>query len=162
MYRAWFFTKIRGVRVEEYAYYVNNLSQNIGLETWIWCQIVTSQKEPTPNTNDHHMSLNETPPWKFSAYATVYKKLVLFMSFAQSLWNHWGWMLDKVTYTRCVSNRAFPFSVTTFFFSFPTPRLSPPHVLIVLSGSLATIWKSRRCSALLWWRRTTWHRETIA
>jgi len=24
----------------------------------------------TPNTNDHHMPLNETPPWKFSAYAT--------------------------------------------------------------------------------------------
>jgi len=27
-------------------------------------------KEHTPNANDHHMSLNETPPWKFSAYAT--------------------------------------------------------------------------------------------
>jgi len=27
-------------------------------------------KERTPNTNDHLMPLNETPPWKFSAHAT--------------------------------------------------------------------------------------------
>jgi len=27
--------KLRGVRVEEYAYYVNNLRQNVGLETRI-------------------------------------------------------------------------------------------------------------------------------
>jgi len=36
--------KIRGVRVEEYAYYVNKLRQNVGLKTWIWSQIVTSQR----------------------------------------------------------------------------------------------------------------------
>jgi len=30
----------RGGRVEEYRYYVNKLSQNVGLETWIWRQIV--------------------------------------------------------------------------------------------------------------------------
>jgi len=29
-------------------------------------------KQRTPNTNDHHMPLNENPPWKFSAYATDY------------------------------------------------------------------------------------------
>jgi len=28
-------------------------------------------KQRTPNTNDHHMPLNETPQWKISAYATV-------------------------------------------------------------------------------------------
>jgi len=28
-------------------------------------------KERKPNTNDHHMTLNEPPPWKFSAYATA-------------------------------------------------------------------------------------------
>jgi len=28
------------------------------------------RKERTPNTNDHHIPLNELPPWKFSAYAT--------------------------------------------------------------------------------------------
>jgi len=27
-------------------------------------------KQRTPNTNDHHIPLNETPPWKFSAYVT--------------------------------------------------------------------------------------------
>jgi len=29
-------------------------------------------KERTPNTNEDHMPLNETPSWKFSAYATVF------------------------------------------------------------------------------------------
>jgi len=43
VYRAWFFAKIRGVRVEEYAYYVNKLP----LKTWIWRQIVTSQTAHT-------------------------------------------------------------------------------------------------------------------
>ena len=31
------------MRAEENAYYVNKLRQNVGLETWIWGQIVTSQ-----------------------------------------------------------------------------------------------------------------------
>ena len=35
--------KLRRVRVEEYAYYVNKLRPNVGLETGIWRQIVTSQ-----------------------------------------------------------------------------------------------------------------------
>ena len=35
--------KIRAVLVEEYAYYVNKLPLNVGLEAWIWRQIVTSQ-----------------------------------------------------------------------------------------------------------------------
>jgi len=39
--------KLRGVRVEEYAYYVNKLRQNVSLETWIWRQMVTSQTENT-------------------------------------------------------------------------------------------------------------------
>jgi len=33
--------------VEEYTYYVNKLRQKVGLETWVWRQIVTSQ---TANT----------------------------------------------------------------------------------------------------------------
>ena len=33
--------------VEEYAYYVNKLRQNIGMEKWIWRQIVTSQTAHT-------------------------------------------------------------------------------------------------------------------
>ena len=35
--------EIRRVRIEEYAYCVNKLRQNVGLETWIWHQILTSQ-----------------------------------------------------------------------------------------------------------------------
>jgi len=35
------------VRVEEDACYVNKLPQNVGLETWIWRQIVTSQRAHT-------------------------------------------------------------------------------------------------------------------
>ena len=61
--------KIRGVHIEEYAYYVNKFRQNVGLETWIWRQIVTSKTAHT-NTNDHHMPLMETTPWKISAHVT--------------------------------------------------------------------------------------------
>jgi len=39
--------KLRGVRVDGYAYYVKKLRQNFGLETWIWRQIVTSQTAHT-------------------------------------------------------------------------------------------------------------------
>jgi len=39
--------KIRRVRLEEYAYYVQKLRQNVGLEIWIWRQIVTSQTAHT-------------------------------------------------------------------------------------------------------------------
>jgi len=51
--------KIRGVRVEKYAQCVNKLRQNVCLETWI-----RRHKQRTPNTNDHHMPLNETPTMK--------------------------------------------------------------------------------------------------
>jgi len=37
----------RGVDVEKYAYYVNKLRQNVGLETWKLRQIVTSQTAHT-------------------------------------------------------------------------------------------------------------------
>jgi len=32
--------KLKGERVEEFAYYVNILRQSVGLERWIWRQIV--------------------------------------------------------------------------------------------------------------------------
>jgi len=35
--------KVKGALVEEYAYCANKLRQNVGLEIWIWGQIVTSQ-----------------------------------------------------------------------------------------------------------------------
>ena len=58
--RAWFFTKIRRVRVEEYAYYVNKLR----LKTWIWLQIVTSQRAHTK--------------YKWPPYATEWNPMEIF------------------------------------------------------------------------------------
>jgi len=64
------------VGVEEYAYYVNKLRQNVGLETWIWRQIVTSQTAhtkyewPTYATGwNPHKNFLRTPlhvTWRFS------------------------------------------------------------------------------------------------
>jgi len=65
--------KIRGVRVEEYAYYVNTLRQNVGMETWIWRQIVTSQTSHTTNKWSPYVTKWNAPMEKFSAYATVYQ-----------------------------------------------------------------------------------------
>ena len=62
--------KIRGVVVEEYAYYVNKLRQNVGLETWMCCQIVTSQTAHTKSKWPPHATEWKKNPWKFSAYAT--------------------------------------------------------------------------------------------
>ena len=56
--------KIRGVRVEEYAYYVNKLRQNVGLkheyEVTLW-----RHRDRTPQRHDYHMPLNETPHENF-------------------------------------------------------------------------------------------------
>jgi len=49
------------VRAEENAYYVNKLRQNVGLETWIWRQIVTSQTGHTK--------------YKWAQHATEWKPL---------------------------------------------------------------------------------------
>jgi len=61
-------TQNKGVSVDEYAYYVNKRRQNVGLETWIWRQIVRSQK----TAHHKHMTTicHWTPPWEFSPYAT--------------------------------------------------------------------------------------------
>jgi len=34
-------------------------------------------KHRTPNTNDHHMPLNETPPSKISKYATAHQSVLV-------------------------------------------------------------------------------------
>ena len=43
-------------------------------KTLVWKQdydvILWRHKQRTPNTNDYPLPLNETPPWKVSAYAT--------------------------------------------------------------------------------------------
>jgi len=63
VYRAWFFTKIRGVRVKEDAYYVNKRPQNVGLETWIWRQSVTSQRAHTKYKSPPYV-IEWNPPMK--------------------------------------------------------------------------------------------------
>jgi len=76
--------KIRIVGVEEYAYYVNKRRQNVGLETWKWRQIVTSQTAHTKCKWPPYDSEPNPPPWKFSAYATVYYTQ---RQVSASLWN---------------------------------------------------------------------------
>ena len=56
--------KIRGAPVAEYAYYVNKLRQNVGLESEYDVKL-WHHKQRTPNTNDHHMPLNETLNWHY-------------------------------------------------------------------------------------------------
>jgi len=63
--------KLRGVRIEEYAYYVNKLCQNVSLEIWIWRQIVTSQKENTKYKCPPYTTDRNTLPLKFLTYATA-------------------------------------------------------------------------------------------
>ena len=77
--------KTRRVRVEEYAYYVNKLHQNVGLETSIRRQIVTSETERTQIINGHHMPLNENAPGKVSAHATAKYSCLLARAFYGSL-----------------------------------------------------------------------------
>jgi len=55
--------KIRGVDVEKYAYYVNKLLQNVGLETLLWRQIVTSQTVHTEYKWPPHVTA-WNPPMK--------------------------------------------------------------------------------------------------
>ena len=47
-------------------------------KTLVWKQdydvILWRHKQRTPNTNDYPMPLNETPPWKVSAYGTARKQ----------------------------------------------------------------------------------------
>jgi len=57
------------------------------METWIWRQIMTSQR-PHTTKNDHHMSVNEIPTWKFSAYATD-PNISFEASFTQTGWPYW-------------------------------------------------------------------------
>jgi len=69
-------------------------------------------KQRTPNTNDHHMTLNQTPPWKFSAYATEEDRNVLRSSLKfNSQWsNHFLlWIYPWV-------RTSFPWFKHTFLF----------------------------------------------
>ena len=72
--------KISGVCVEEYAYYVNKLHQNVGLETCLWRHVVMSQGLPTTNKWPPYAT-EWNPPWKISAYATGFIN-----DFHSSLW----------------------------------------------------------------------------
>jgi len=65
--------KLRGVRIEKYAYYVNKRRQNVGLETWIWRQIETSQRAHTK--------------YKWLPYATEWNPPMKIFSVCH--WVHW-------------------------------------------------------------------------
>jgi len=67
--------KIKGVDVEKYAFYVNKLRQNVGLETSKWRQTVTSQTAHTKYKWPPYDPEPKPPPWKFSAYATDGRQL---------------------------------------------------------------------------------------
>ena len=63
-----------GVDVEKYAYYANELRQNVGFETWKWGQIVTSQTahkwppyDPEPNPHENFL---RTPLRGFTCVST--------------------------------------------------------------------------------------------
>jgi len=61
-----------GVRVEEYAYDVNKLRQNVGLETWIWRQIVTSQMAHTKYKWPPYENFLRTPLIKMDSITTLF------------------------------------------------------------------------------------------
>ena len=77
--------KIRGVDEEKYAYYVNKLRQNVGLEAGLWRQIVTLQRAHSKYKWSPYAT-EWTPPWKFFAYATVFNRFhfVLIIGFVSS------------------------------------------------------------------------------
>jgi len=75
--------KIKGVDVEKYAFYVNKLRQNVGLETWKWRHIVTSQTAHTKYKWPPYDLEPKLPAWKFSSYATAYRTYIkMFLSCA--------------------------------------------------------------------------------
>jgi len=69
LYSVQWYHKLWAVRVEEYAYCINKFRENVGLETWIWRQIVTTQTAHTKHKWTPYAT-EWNPPWKFSAYAT--------------------------------------------------------------------------------------------
>ena len=72
--------KISGVRVEEYAYYyVNKLRQNVGLETRIWRQIVTSQRPYTTNKWPPYAT-EWTPPHEHFPHTSLLRRRRLWIS----------------------------------------------------------------------------------
>jgi len=72
------------VHVEEYAYCVNKLHQNVGLETGIQRQIVTSQTAHSKYKWPPCATQWNPTPWKFSAYTTD-KFPAVFLTLMQKL-----------------------------------------------------------------------------
>ena len=84
--------KLRGVRVDEYAYYVKKLRQNVSLETWIWRHIVTSHTAYTKYRWPPYATEWKHPPWEISAYATavIYSNLKKHKVFSTAkAWKHY-------------------------------------------------------------------------
>jgi len=65
----------------------------------VWCH-----KQRTPNTNDTHMPLNESPKWKFSAYATGTYALSFFeRRHSEASWNSKRQEVNRRLITRGVT-----------------------------------------------------------
>jgi len=64
--------------------YVKKLRQNVGLETWKWRQIVMSQTANTKYKWPPFDPEPTPPPWKFSAYATVWQNFTFTIWLSQS------------------------------------------------------------------------------
>ena len=93
-------------------------------------------KERTSNTNDHHMPLNDSPPWKFSAYpiAPGGGRRIYLHSAATSLSNCGGPQLHSTAQTSKIQemwkNPVTRITVYTHFFKNPVISFTciPFHV----------------------------------
>jgi len=136
----------KNMRVQNYAYYVNKLRQNVGWETWIWRQIVTSQRPHTTKKwlpyatewNPHHCNFLRTPPnrpaWEFDPHGfspnTVVFPLAAFVLHCDlSQWNEpLPWILEvMISYLLLnlfadgfVGNTCVLHNSSTFLFSLVT------------------------------------------
>jgi len=74
---------MRDADVEKYAYYVNKLRQNVGLEKWKWSQIVTTQTAHTkykwppynPETIKPHKNFLRTPLRRYAPSCVRIRKI---------------------------------------------------------------------------------------
>ena len=66
-------------------------------------------KDRTPNTNDHHMTLNEPPQWRFSAYAIGFIKA----SPPVLTQKGWYWFVTNKTITKFSKPKQIYWSMAT-------------------------------------------------
>jgi len=130
-------------------YYVNKLHQNVGLETWKWRQIVTSQTA-------HQIQMTtiwpwtKNSPWKYSAYTTdctVFGANVAVKdtSAGGKMWD--GARGKKQVWRPHVRTRGLleanvEESTLWHFWDFSAPSFSPCHKSLHPSLQVSNPWKS--------------------